>query len=117
LRGTIKAEKVFVQQEKNEGLKGRQLLYLGLAVAPERFDRLVAGLKALGDQASFEVVKTDRTNEYQNALAKRDALRRNREDLLALQSRGAKVADLLALQKGLLRRERDPRARDRPASV
>jgi hypothetical protein len=99
LRGTIKAEKVFVQQEKNEGLKGRQLLYLGLAVAPERFDRLVAGIKALGDQASFEVVKTDRTNEYQNALAKRDALRRNREDLLALQSRGAKVADLLALQE------------------
>jgi hypothetical protein len=99
LRGSIRSEKAFIQQEKNEGLKGNRLLCLALAVEPMRFDALVEGIKRLGDLASFAVVKTDKTNDYRSLLAKCDSLKKNRDDLLGLQSRGAKVADLLSLQE------------------
>jgi hypothetical protein len=106
LRSLIQEKNIYVQQEKNEGLKGFRLLNLVLGVAPDKFDEVVGELRKIGQEASFQVVRTDKTSDYRTLLAKRESLARNRADLGALKAYGGKMADLLALQEKIFGMEK-----------
>jgi hypothetical protein len=102
----IQANQALVQQEENTGLKGSRLWNLTLGVVPDRFDGMVDTLKATGELASFQVTKTDKTNDHLALVAKRASLEKNMADLVALKSAGGKIADLLKLQEKIFNLEK-----------
>jgi hypothetical protein len=106
LRSLIQEKDIYVQQEINEGLRGVRLLNLVLGVAPDKFDEVVGEMRKIGQEASFQVVRADKTNDYRMLLAKRESLSRNRAELGALKGYGGKMADLLALQEKIFEVEK-----------
>lgn len=107
VRDAIQASHVMVQQEDNTGLKGYRLLNLTLGVSPDNFDRLVDVLKAAGELVSFQVTKTDKTNDHLALVAKKASLKKNMADLVALKGAGGKMADLLNLQEKIFNLEKE----------
>ncbi|MFK7940323.1 MAG: DUF4349 domain-containing protein [Roseovarius sp.] len=98
------AEKVgaLVQFEQAVGLTGQRRLQLALGVPPESFDDVIVQLRQIGRQVSFQVNKTDKTNEYQSLLARQTSLAKSRDGLIALKQNDADLNALIALERSIL---------------
>ncbi|MBU2983233.1 DUF4349 domain-containing protein [Lentibacter algarum] len=102
LRRIAKSVKALVQHEQAFGLAGQRHLQIALGVNPDHFDAVIEQLRAIGQPVSFQVNKTDKTNEYRELLARRESLEKSRDNLVTLKSREAELADLIALETRIL---------------
>ena len=105
VRAVAKAVEALIQHEQAFGLEGRRQLQLALGVPPETFDEVIGQLKDIGKPISFQVNKTDKTNEYRALLAQQESLKKSRDNLHALQARDAELGDLIALESRILELE------------
>lgn len=94
-----------IQHELAFGLEGRRQLQLALGVAPDDFEGAIETLRGVGRAVSFQVNKTDKTNEYRELLARQESLKTARDNLMALKSREAELGDLIALEARILELE------------
>jgi uncharacterized protein YxeA len=90
-----------IQLERATGLKGRQLLYLGIGVPPDKFDAFIEAAKAIGKNVQIDVVKNDKTNEYLQLKAKRTTLEKARTALDELKASGGSVEERVNVQNRL----------------
>ena len=97
-RDIIKEEQAVVQKEESSGLKGARNLEMSIGVLPANFDSMVEKIRKIGVQASFEVSKTDKTNEYAELKAKKAALDDTKKSLMALKNRNGKIDELINLE-------------------
>ncbi|MDU8927490.1 DUF4349 domain-containing protein [Alisedimentitalea sp. MJ-SS2] len=102
VRSVAKAAQALVQHEQAFGLKGRRQLQLALGVPPAAFDDVIIQIREIGEPVSFQVNKTDKTNEYRALLAQQESLRKSRDNLLELKVRDAELDDLIALESRIL---------------
>lgn len=102
IRSIAKTSEALVQHEQAFGLTGRRQLQLALGVSPTKFDAVIAELRNIGRPISFQVNKTDKTNEYRQLLAKQQGLQKSRDNLVSLKSRDANLRDLIALETQIL---------------
>jgi len=91
-----------IQFEQSSGLPGKRRLDLGIGVPPDRFDPMVAELKAIGELSSIRVDKTDKTNEYKDLKARRASLETTREALASLKSKGGRIDEFTNLENRIL---------------
>ena len=90
-----------IQLERATGLNGRQLLYLGIGVPPDKFDAFILAAKAIGKNVQIDVVKNDKTNEYLQLKAKRTTLEKARSALDELKASGGSVEERVNVQNRL----------------
>jgi Domain of unknown function (DUF4349) len=90
-----------IQLERATGLKGRQVLYLGIGVPPDKFDAFIESAKAIGKNVQIDVVKNDKTNEYLQLKAKRTTLEKARTSLDELKASGGSVEERVNVQNRL----------------
>ena len=102
LRNLAKEAEALIQHEQAFGLTGRRQLQLALGVNPARFDEVIEQVRAIGRAVSFQVDKTDKTNEYRQLLAQQASLQNSLDNLVALKSRDADLSDLVALETRIL---------------
>ena len=102
VRSVAKSAGALIQQEQAVGLDGARRLQLALGVPPEAFDDVIASLRKIGKQVSFQVNKTDKTNEYRSLLARQASLQKSRDSLVALQQRDADLEALITLETSIL---------------
>lgn len=102
IRTIAKGAEALIQHEQAFGLKGHRQLQLALGVPPASFDEVLDQIKQVGKAVSFQVNKTDKTNEYRALLAKQESLEKSRDNLLALKNRDAELDDLIALEERIL---------------
>lgn len=107
VRATIEEYKGLIQFEQNTGLKGARVLQLGVGIAPEVFDEAIEKFKSIGKLVAIQIDKTDKTSEYINLRAKRLALEKTRDALVALKSRGGRIDELMALEGRILQTEQE----------
>lgn len=105
VRDVAKAAKALIQHEQSFGLAGRRQLQLALGVPPEAFDGVIGKLREIGKPVTFQVNKTDKTNEYRALLAQQESLAKSRDNLIALKARDAELSDLIALERQILELE------------
>lgn len=105
IRAVAKAAEALVQHEQSFGLEGRRQLQLALGVPPGSFDDVIGKLRAIGTPVSFQVNKTDKTNEYRALLAQQESLAKSRDNLIELKARDAKLSDLISLERQILELE------------
>lgn len=102
VRAIAKTAEALMQHEQAYGLKGQRRLQLAIGVNPALFDEVIGQVRAIGKAVSFQVNKSDKTNEYQELLARQESLRKSRDNLVALKSREAELGDLIALESRIL---------------
>lgn len=105
LRGIADGAKALIQHEQAFGLTGQRQLQLALGVPPDSFDAVIAQIQAIGKPMAFQVNKIDKTNEYRALLAQQVSLQKSRDNLIALKSRDADLAALIALEGQILNLE------------
>lgn len=91
-----------IQFEQSSGLRGNRRLDLGIGVPPDRFDPMVAELKAIGELSSIRIDKTDKTNEYKDLKARRASLEKTRDALASLKSKGGRIDEFTNLENRIL---------------
>jgi hypothetical protein len=102
LRDTIRLFNAIIQFEKNTGLKGHRTIDLVIGVKPDRFDDMVAAIKAVGELRSISIDKIDKTSEYKDLNAKRKSLEESIQSLIALKTRGGKIDEYINLENRIL---------------
>lgn len=106
LRATVQEFKGVVQFEQNSGLPGRRVLHMAIGVHPDKFDAVIAAVRATGQLASININKTDKTNDYKTLHAERVSLEKYRAGLLALKGRQGKIEELISLEQKILEIEK-----------
>src|SRR5262249_21355413 len=96
-RGIIKRFNALIQGEAVSSSATLRRLYLTIGVPPDNFDQIVAALKQVGNVDSFNVTKTDKTNDFLELKAKRTSLEKTRDALIGLKSQGGKIDELVKL--------------------
>jgi hypothetical protein len=91
-----------IQFEQSSGLPGHRDAELAIGVPPNRFDPMVADLKAIGELSSIHIDKTDKTNEYKELKAKRASLEKTRDALMGLKSIGGRIEEFTNLENRIL---------------
>lgn len=99
VRETIREFTGIVQYENGRGIKGQRMLYLHVGVQPAVFNAFYGRLQAIGDVASMEISKTDKTNEFLALKAKRLSLEKNRASLLELKKREGRIEEFMGLER------------------
>lgn len=102
VRSVAKGAGALIQFEQAVGLTGSRRLQLALGVPPELFDDVIAQLREVGRQVSFQVNKTDKTNEYRSLLARQTSLEKSRDGLIALKQNDADLTAMIALERSIL---------------
>ncbi|MBX9926905.1 MAG: DUF4349 domain-containing protein [Hyphomicrobiaceae bacterium] len=97
----IDAHGGLVQIERAAGLKGRRSIYLQIGVPPDKFETFTAALQAIGQGASIDIIKNDKTNEYLELKARRTTLEKARNALEALAATGGSIDERIKLQNRL----------------
>lgn len=98
VRKEIAAFDALVQYEQRSGLAKRRVLHLGIGVAPDKFDSMLAVIQSIGHLQSIAIHKTDKTNEYRELQAKRLSLEKTQDALVALKNHGGRVEELITLE-------------------
>lgn len=100
----IKQNKAIIQFEQKTGLAAEKnrILKLGIGVSPEKFEIMIQGLKQIARPVSIKIVKTEKTNEYRELQAKRNALLKSKLALAKYRGVGNKVAELISLENRIL---------------
>lgn len=94
----IKNNQGVVQYESAAGLKGKRQLNLGIGIPPDQFDQFVDNVKQIGEITSFNVIKNDKTSEYQRLGAERKTLEQARNAIAELRKLNATVDERLNLE-------------------
>ncbi|MHA3913747.1 DUF4349 domain-containing protein [Halovulum sp. GXIMD14793] len=105
VRQIAKDVEALIQHEQAYGLTGQRRLQLALGVPPEAFDDTIVKIREIGNLVSFQVNKTDKTNEYRALLAKQESLEKSRDNLAELKTRKANIRDLSAIENRILELE------------
>ncbi len=104
-RSVIKQHNALIQEEAASSSNELQRLYLVIGVPPDSFDAIVADLKGIGKVESFNVTKTDKTNDFLELKAKRTTLEKARDALVAMKAQGGKIDELVKLEQEILKIE------------
>ncbi|HEX7715217.1 MAG TPA: DUF4349 domain-containing protein [Bacillota bacterium] len=108
IRAVVKKHNALIQYEENTGLPGSRFLQLAIGVPPARFDAMVLEVKKIGALKSFNISKTDKTNEFKELQGKRRSLEQTRASLLALKARsGGKIDEYINLENRILEIEQE----------
>lgn len=103
-----KKHNALIQYEANTGLPGNRFLQLAIGVPPAGFDAMVLDVKKIGVLNSFNISKTDKTNEFKELQGQRHSLEQTRASLLALKSRsGGKIDEYINLENRILEIEKE----------
>ena len=94
-------QKGVIQLERATGLKGQQVLTLGIGVPPDNFDAFIEAAKVIGKNVQIDVVKNDKTNEYLQLKAKRTTQEKARTALEDLKASGGSVEERVNVQNRL----------------
>ncbi|MDX1958760.1 MAG: DUF4349 domain-containing protein [Leptospiraceae bacterium] len=105
IRNIITLEKAIIQFEENHGLPGHRTLHLGIGVNPERFDEMILELKKIGRITAIQINKTDKTNEFRELNAEREALAKTISALRSLKGKGGKIEEFIQLENKILETE------------
>lgn len=106
-RGIIKQFNALIQGEAVSSSDTLRRLYLTIGVPPDNFDGIIAALKTVGEVESFNVTKTDKTNDFLELKARRTSLEKTRDALIGLKSQGGKIDELIKLEQEILKLEGD----------
>ena len=101
-RAAVKAHDALIQEEVTNSDNNRRWLRLTIGVPPGHFDDIVADLKKIGKIDSYQVTKTDKTNDYLELKAKRTTLEKTRDALVDLKKQGGKIDELVKLEQEIL---------------
>jgi hypothetical protein len=108
IRTITKKHNALIQYEENTGLPGNRFLQLAIGVPPAEFDTMVLDVKKIGDLKSFNISKTDKTNEFKELQGQRRSLEQIRASLLALKVRnGGKIDEYINLENRILEVEQE----------
>ena len=89
-------------EQKTGGGNTAALLHLLIGIQPASFDEFCKEIQTIGILEKFDVIKTDKTNEFLNLKAKRTSLERSRSALIALKELQGKVDEFVHLQFRIL---------------
>lgn len=107
-RVITKKHNALIQYEENTGLPGSRFLQLAIGVPPAEFDAMVLDVKKIGDLKSFNISKTDKTNEFKELQGQRRSLEQTRASLLALKAKnGGKIDEYINLENRILEIEQE----------
>lgn len=104
-RVVIQQHEALIQEEVVNRREDLRQLHLTIGVPPGSFDSVVGALKAIGNSASFQVTKTDKTNDFLELKAKRSTLEKARDSLIGLKTQGGKIEELVKLEQEILKLE------------
>jgi hypothetical protein len=108
IRAITKKHNALIQYEENTGLPGSRFLQLAIGVPPAEFDAMVLDVKKIGALKSFNISKTDKTNEFKELQGQRRSLEQTRASLLALKARsGGKIDEYINLENRILEIEQE----------
>jgi hypothetical protein len=102
LRRIIEENNAVIQTETMVGLQGRQTLEMVIGIMPDSFETVVELIQGIGEMKSFNMSKTDRTNEYRELMAQMDTYRRSIESYEEMKGHGGDIRDLLLLEDKIL---------------
>lgn len=105
LRDLTAKHSALIQFERSSGMAGSRRVELAIGVPPERFDPMITELKKIGQLASIQINKTDKTNEYKELKAKRASLEKTRDSLVSLKSKPGRIEEFTALENRILQIE------------
>jgi hypothetical protein len=106
-REIVKQNNALIQGEAVNSSDKLRGLHLTIGVPPENFDAIVTALKDVGRLLSFNVTKTDKTNDFLELKAKRTTLEKTRDALIGLKTQGGKIDELIKLEQEILKLEGD----------
>ena len=101
IESLISASSALTQYEQQQGLNGHRNLQLGIGVPPSQFDAFVEQARKIAKVTYLAIVKTDKTREYRELRAKREALEKNRKALTDMAASGGSVDERLKVQATL----------------
>ena len=104
-RAVIQQHEALIQEEVVNRSADLRQLHLTIGVPPGSFDSIVGALKAIGKSESFQITKTDKTNDFLELKAKRSTLEKARDSLIGLKSQGGKIEELVKLEQEILKLE------------
>jgi hypothetical protein len=108
IRALTKKYNALIQYEENTGLPGSRFLQLAIGASPVEFDAMVLDVKKIGVLKSFNISKTDKTNEFKELQGKRRSLEQTRTSLLTLKARsGGKIDEYINLENRILEIEQE----------
>jgi hypothetical protein len=108
IRKAVDNEKAAVFNEKNTGTAPERRITLEIGVAPERFDALLAKLRATGRLESINVQQRDRTGEFRRLTGQRQALKSYLQSVLKLREvKTASIDDALKLEQKIQEIEKE----------
>lgn len=104
VRDLINTTGSIVQYENSSGLKQRRnrIVKLAVGVPPEKFDELVNEFKQIGKTLLLTIDKKDKTNEYKDLQAKKEALLKIRNSLNGLKNKGGRIDEFISLENRIL---------------
>jgi Domain of unknown function (DUF4349) len=88
IRAALASRHALVFNERNGGIAPERRLTLEIGVSPDRFDALVGQLRQVGHLESVSVQQRDRTTEFRQLHAQRQALKKYLESVLKLRPAG-----------------------------
>ncbi len=97
-RRVIKDFNALIQFEQSSGLRGNRVLSLAIGVDPTKFDAITDTLSKIGTLTSVRIDKSDKTSEFKELNAKKAALEKIRDNLVALKKRGGKIDEFVTLE-------------------
>jgi hypothetical protein len=111
IRDALAEHQAVVFNERNSGIAPDRRLTLEIGVHPEKFDALVEQLREIGRLESFSVHQRDRTGEFRELHARRQALKKYLETIVKLRGvNNRSVEDTLKVEKQIQDIERELQA-------
>lgn len=102
MKVTAQSFHAVIQYEQQLGNKGNRQVHLIMGVNPNLFDSFYVAINKLGQIKSTEIIKVDKTNEYQQLNAKKASLEKNLQSLNELKSKGGAISDYVELHDKIL---------------
>ena len=102
IRQTIEQNNAIIQYQQKSGNEGNRKLSLQIGVPPLKFDTFVEDIKKNQKIQAVSITKKDKTNEYRELNAKLASLKKTRESLSELKSKGGKIEEFIQLENRIL---------------
>jgi hypothetical protein len=107
VRAVLEEHKAVVVNETSGGVAPDRRLTLEVGVSPDKFDALVERLQRIGRPESLRVEQHDRTGEFRQLAARRQALKKHLETVSKLATRDNTTDDSLKLAREVKDIERE----------
>lgn len=111
VRGMVGDYRGIIQFEQSSGGgDNAPTVQMLIGIQPASFDEFCREIRTIGNLESFNVTKTDKTNEFLNLKAQRASLESSRAALVDLKNRDGKVDEFINLQYRILELDRELQA-------